>query len=371
MKIKYPALLFPLLISCQFCFAQITPKVAAVIDDFGKRINKNLSDDNIHGSISVAIVKGDQIIWSGAFGYAAKDKEVPANTGNIYRIGSITKVFTATLLMQLVAEGKVKLDDPVENYLPEIKNLKGYADAGSKITFRQLASHTAGLKREPDLSGASVGPLVKWEEKLLTCIPKTSFIGKPGGQFLYSNMGFAMLGLALQRITGVPYMQMVQQRILTPLHMADTFFALPDDKLDRLAEGMENSNGKINTKLPVNDLQGRGYRVPNGGLFSTPTDLSKFALSLMGKPALLSEKSRKEMQQIPAGGDNYSLGLMLIKKRGLNIIGHDGSVAGYTANMAIEQDSGYAVILMRNYNKGETAIVGSVNILLEELKKAE
>ncbi|MES2278719.1 MAG: serine hydrolase domain-containing protein [Bacteroidota bacterium] len=371
MKFKYPTLLFLTLLSTQLCIAQLNPKIAPIIAAFGQRINNDLAKDNIHGSISVAIMKDDQIIWSGAFGYANSKTDTLANTSNIYRIGSITKIFTSTLMMQLVEEGRIKLDDPVENYLPEIKNLDGYANLGTKITFRQLASHTAGLKREPDLSGASVGPLDQWEAKLLTCIPKTGFVGKPGGQFLYSNMGVAILGLALQRITGVPYMQMVQQRILTPLHMNDTFFALPDDKRSRMAEGMENSNGKVNTKLPLSDLKGRGYRVPNGGIFSTPTDLAKFAFSLQGKPALLTAKSRKIMQEIPDGGENYGLGLMIIKKRGLNIIGHDGSVPGYTADLAIEQNSGYAVILMRNYNKGATNLVGASNILLEELKKMD
>lgn len=369
MKFKYPTPLLLLLLCTQISFAQLDPKLAPVIAAFGKRINDDLTKDNIHGSISVAIIKKDKVIWAGAFGYAAKDRDINADTANIYRIGSITKMFTAVLMMQLVEEGKIKLDDPVENALPEIKNLSGYAEAG-KLTYRQLASHTAGLKREPDMSGASTGPLEQWEDKLLKCIPRTGFVGKPGQQYLYSNMGFAMLGLALSRVTGVPYMQMVQERILNPLHMTDTFFALPDDKRGRLAEGMENSDGKINVKLPVQELKGRGYRVPNGGIYSTPKDLAKFALALMGKATLLKPKSLREMQEIPDSGKTYGLGVMTFKKRDLNIIGHDGSVPGYTADLAIEQNSGYAVILMRNYNKGETNMYNAPIVLLEELKNA-
>ena len=317
MKPKYLPLIFFafLLASCQHCFGQFNLKQSDIIEQFGKQLNADLERDNLHGSMSVAIVKNDRIIWSAAFGYASREKDIPADTGSIYRIGSITKTFTATLLMQLVEEGKLKLDDPVENYLPEIKNLNGYAAAG-KITFRQLASHTSGLKREPDMKGADVGPLDQWEQKVISCIPSTSFNSKPGEQFLYSNIGYALLGLAISRATGIPYMEMVQERILAPLHMNDTFFVITDDKLPRLAEGISNnSRGMINTKLPLREIAGRGYRVPNGGIFSTPRDLSKFVMSLTGNPALLKAKSRKEMQSIPDGGKNYGLGLMIIKNK--------------------------------------------------------
>lgn len=369
MKKQYSALLFlvALAFSCQHCFGQLDPKIAPIINQFKAQLLADVQRDNVHGSISIAIIKDNHIIWADAVGYASSEKDTPADTTTIYRIGSITKTFTATLLMQLVQEGKIKLDDQVENYLPEIKKLSGYADAG-KITFRQLASHTSGLKREPDVSGANSGLLEHWESKLLSCIPNSSFNSKPGEQFLYSNIGYAILGLALSRAAGVPYMQMVQQRILDPLHMSDTFFALPNNKRARLAEGMENEKGTINTNLPLQELKGRGYRVPNGGIFSTPTDLAKFVISMIGKPALLSDKSFAEMQEIPQGGKNYGLGLMITNSRVINAIGHNGSVPGYTSRFAIEKNSGYAVILMRNYNVGVTNLDLAALGLLKQLR---
>lgn len=221
------------------------------------------------------------------------------------------------------------------------------------------------------MPGANLGPDSLWETKLLSCIPNTSFNSKPGQDYLYSNMGYAILGLALSRVSGVPYLQMVQQRILTPLHMEDTFFELPQEKRARLAEGMENTEGEVNTRLPLREVNGRGYRVPNGGIFSTPRDLAKFVASLNGKPALLTAKSRRQMQSVPNGGKNYGLGLMLVNKRDLDVIGHNGSVPGYTAQFAIEQQSGYGVILMRNYNKGSTNLEAISLKLLRELKQAD
>ncbi len=336
---------------CPSCFSQLNTKTARALKNLENELSEGLVTDHLHAGISMAVIKGDQVIALAAYGFANTVSDAPADTNTIYRVGSITKTFTATLLMQLAEEKKLALDDTVEKVLPEIKNLDGYADAGP-VTFRQLASHTAGLNREPDMKNASVGLLNDWEAKLLTCIPHTSFNSKPGFQFLYSNMGYALLGLSLQRITGVPYMQMVQDRILTPLHMDDTFFALPADKKSRMAQGIDNSSGKINTSLPEKEFEGRGFRVPNGGLYSTPRDLAKFVMSLMGKPPLVSANSLSQMLNIPRGGKEYGLGLVIFDSP--DIIGHSGSVPGYTAQFTIDRRSGYAVILMRNQNMGST-----------------
>jgi len=259
------------------------------------------------------------------------------------------------------------LDDPAENYVPEVKNLKGYS-ADTKFTIRQLASHTSGLSREPDERGADVGPIEKWQDKLLSIIRQTGFNSKPGKQFFYSNIGFAILGLALERATGVRYIQMIQQRIFKPLHMNNSFFIMTPDKLPQLAQGIFNDrNGSTNTKLPVTELEGRGYKVPNGGIFTTPNDLSKFVIAMMGKSDLLKPSSLKEMRSAPAGGKDYGLGLMLFKNGQLGMIGHSGVVPGYTSQFLINRDTGYAVILMRNYNFGSTDMERVAVDLLKKL----
>jgi CubicO group peptidase (beta-lactamase class C family) len=361
-------LLLSLITLSQNSFAQTSAGLTPIITGLSKQLSTDINNDNIHGSISVVLFKNNRVLWSGAFGTTRRGSGNPADSSTIYRIGSITKIFTSTLLMQLVEEGKVKLDDPVENNLPEIKNLRGYAKAG-KITYRQLASHTAGLMREPDVTDGDIGPTEQWEQKLLALLPHCSFNSKPGMQYLYSNIGVAILGLALSRVSGVPYIQMVQQRILTPLHMDDTYFILPDNKLSRLAQGIENNDrGEIDTRLPLSELSGRGYRVPNGGIFSTPRDLSKFAMSLIGLPPLLTAESRAEMRTVPEGGTRYGLGLMLINS---HVFGHNGSVPGYTSQLLIDENSGYGVILMRNYNHGATNLEGFAISLLKELKGIE
>ena len=170
--------------------------------------------------------------------------------------------------MQLVEERKVKLDDPVEKYLPEIKSLKGYSDK-TIITLIQLASHTSGLEREPDMPGASLGPVDQWESKLLSGIPYTSFKTIPGTSFQYSNVGYALLGLTLERASGVPYIQMVQQRIFMPLHMDNTFFSVPENKMADLAEGFLSSKENLRNEYKRKPFIAGGYRQHIGWLHRT------------------------------------------------------------------------------------------------------
>jgi CubicO group peptidase (beta-lactamase class C family) len=367
--------IYALLAPNPYCFGQESSRDSGVIAEFGKRLRSDTKKDNLHGSISAAIVKNGKPIWAGAFGYATRDKDIAADTSTIYRIGSITKTFTATLLMQLVEERKVELDDPVEKYLPEIKFLKGYSDK-TIITLRQLASHTSGLKREPDMPGASLGPVDQWESKLLSCIPYTSFNSSPGTRYKYSNIGFALLGLTLERASGIPYIQMVQQRIFTPLHMDNSFFLMPENKMAELAEGIVHFKKNTRDKIKKSSsLQGGldstlgGYTVPCGGIYSTPLDLAKFTLALMGKTPLLEPESLREMQVTPPGGMNYGLGLMFARYGKLGFIGHGGTVRGYSAQFSIEGRNVYAVALLRNYNRGKTNLPLGSRKFLAKLSK--
>jgi CubicO group peptidase (beta-lactamase class C family) len=359
----------------QYCSGQESSRDSSVITEFANRLSSDTKKDDVHGSISAAIIKNGKVIWAGAFGYATRNKDIIADTNTIYRIGSITKTFTATLLMQLVEEKKVKLDDPVEKYLPEIKSLKGYSDK-TIITLRQLASHTSGLIREPDMPGASVGPVDQWESKLLSSIPYTSFKSSPGTSFQYSNIGYALLGLTLERASGIPYIQMVQQRIFMPLHMVNTFFSVPENKRTELAEGFvifkKNLREEINENASsqgIIDSTLGGYTVPCGGIYSTPLDLAKFVIALMGKTPLLQPESLMEMQVIPPGGSYYGLGLMLARYKKLDFIGHGGLVRGYLAQLSIEKNNVYAAVLLRNYNRGKTNFAVGSRKLLSKLSK--
>ncbi len=343
-----------------------------IVRDFEKQLQKDLKDDNIEGSISVAIIKEDKIVWSKALGWSDQENKVLADTSIIYRTGSISKSFTAFLMMQLVEEGLIKLNDPIELYLPEIRALKGYSDS-TKITFLQLSTHTSGLIREPELEGAASGSIGNWESKIIESIPKTSFENRPGEQFNYSNIGYGILGLSLSRAAGKPFVELVKDKIFIPLKMNSSYFQIPNDRTVSLAKGMDGGPfGEIDVETPRIEHAGRGYKVPNGGIYSTPNDLAKFMMSNMGYRALLKPETLNLMQTKKlANGDNYGLGFFISEGNGITIIEHGGAVSGYTAQLAFERDSKYGVIIMRNYNWGTTDLSLRSHILLRDLNKLE
>ncbi|MBL0744471.1 serine hydrolase domain-containing protein [Chryseolinea lacunae] len=364
------AILFTILISG--CSKSIKSSSEAesldsVISRFERTLKDDLAEDNIDGSISAAIVQDNKIIWSKAFGYSDRTSKTLADTSTIYRTGSITKSFTAFLLMQLVQEGVVNLNDPVETYLPEVKQLKGYS-ASTKITLLQLATHTSGLSREPELEDAAAGPIEHWEDKIIASIPTTSFEGQVGKNFSYSNIGYGILGLSLSRAAHKPFMELIQDRIFTALKMNASYFKVPANMSSHVAVGLNGGPEELETETPNMEHAGRGYKVPNGGIYSTPNDLAKFIMAMRGHPALLSPANLKIMQTREVSGmDNYGLGFFINKDGDLEIVNHGGAVAGYTAQLSFDRNGKFGVIIMRNYNFGETDLQARSSELLKAL----
>lgn len=338
-----------------------------IIHEFADRIEKDLEEDNVKGSISVTIVKRDSIIWSGAFGPADIKKNIDADSATIYRTGSISKSFTAFLMMQMVQEGAIEINEDIEKYLPEISGLKGYSDS-TKITFLQLASHTSGLIREPNLENAAEGPIEEWESKVLESIPKTSFQSKPGEKFNYSNIGYGILGLAISRAAQKSFIELVAEKIFKPLNMTNSFFIVPESRLADLAKGMDISSIGEKNSQSQKEHKGRGYKVPNGGIYSTPNDLAKFIAGNMGHLEILSIDNLIIMQSKHTPEGNYGLGYFLYEDSTISTVGHGGGVAGYTCNLIFEKESQYGVILMRNYNRGNTNLNAASLELIRKLK---
>jgi CubicO group peptidase (beta-lactamase class C family) len=335
----------------------------AALAKFDADVAQRLAAD-AGGFVSVAVFRGDTIVWSKGYGMADIELKLAANDLTIGRIGSISKTFTAVALMQLVERGTISLDDPVEKYLPEIRNLAKPPAGAKTITFRMLASHTAGLQREPGLPDAAAGPIAEWENKVLASIPTTGFLTPPGTAYAYSNIGFGILGLAVSRAAKTPFMDLVTKQVLTPLAMtSSTYVVKSHDLLDRLAVGYmrDAATGKLTSDLPTREHLGRGYKVPNGGIYSTTGDLARFAAALMGegKVQVLTQRSREEMMRPQAPSTVYGFGLMIRTTNGETFIGHGGSVAGYNADLLFNPRTklGVAVLRTTSYNPPTTPLL--------------
>jgi CubicO group peptidase (beta-lactamase class C family) len=280
------------------------------------------------------------------------------------------------LLLRLVDRRVVGLDDPMERWLPEIATVSGLPEDAPPVTLRTVASHTAGLEREPANREAMVtGPLALWEERIVESLRNTAYDTLPGARYQYSNIGYGALGLALSRAAGTPFMELVEREVFAPLGMTgSTFVALGGELEPRLATGYVNRrDGSIDAEQPRREHAGRGYKVPNGGVYSTVADLGRFLGAVAGVPGLriLSEESRREMiavQTPESPTEGYGLGLSITTTDdGLTLVGHGGSVAGYTAYMAVEPESGVGVVLLRNYQRGETNLGAAARRLIGEL----
>lgn len=348
--------------------------IDAILDQFEEQLQKDIEDDNLNGSISMAIVKGDKVLRSKAFGDTDLNHHA-ADTSTIYRIGSVTKSFTALLMMQLAQEGIIQIDDSIEKYLPEIRGLVGYSDS-TKITFGQLASHTSGLHSGPNYGKPANATVKEWESLLLKCIPATSFGSRPGRRYSYSNIGFAILGLALSRAAEKSYIELIQTRIFNPLHMNNSFLLVPEERQSDLAQGRWGGPmGEVDDVRPKEDHTNIGWSVANGGIFSTPNDLTKFMFSMMGYSDILSEDYLEMMQttQTPVEKwqENYGYGFTIYQDSIISTVGHQGGNPGYRANFLFEKETKYGVILLRNYSWGITDLNLRSTVLLRKLKEFE
>jgi CubicO group peptidase (beta-lactamase class C family) len=353
----------------------VPPQWRAPIEKLATAIRADVARDTI-GGITAAVVQGGDVVWAEGFGWADRDKRIPADAQTIYRIGSISKSFTAVALAQLAARGTVNLDDPAANYLAEINNFAQPRAGAKPVTLRHLATHTAGIIREPRLQGAAAGPIAEWENRITASIPLTSFDTLPGARYAYSNIGYGVLGLTISRAARVPFMQLVADNIFKPLRMQSSTFVITPALASHLAVGYSNSARGIDTEAPKREHDGRGYKVPNGGIYSTVGDLAHFIGGMTGAlgDAVLDAKWRSEVMRVqtpenPRNG--YGLGFSIrTTDDGRRLVSHGGSVAGYTAHIVFDPDARIGVILLRNYNSGRTNLATAATSLLSELVQA-
>jgi CubicO group peptidase (beta-lactamase class C family) len=328
------------------------------------------------GGATIGIVLEGRLAWSKSYGLADIEANLPPNDATVYRIGSISKQFAAIALLQLARNGKLHLSDPVEKFFPEINKISGKWAGAAPITLLQLATHTAGLSREPEpIERFTHGSEAQWEDTVIKALPTVRYQYEPGTRYSYSNIGYAILGAAIGRAAGQPYTDYVRKNILAPLEMTSTGFTASPGMRERLAKGYTVHNGAPDSSGSHRELvEGRGYKVPNGALFTTITDLAKFVAfetgagpeDVLPRQALLDNFSRVST----ATGDlssGYGIGFQVIRRGNLVAVGHGGSVAGYTAGAYILSAAKIGIIFLRNSGRGFPSDV--VLKALEELQQ--
>jgi CubicO group peptidase (beta-lactamase class C family) len=368
------------------------PGLPAAVSRLERQILADVAADGV-GSMAAAVVVGDSVVWQAAFGTADRDMGLLASPTTLYRAGSLAKPVTALALLALVERGVVALDDPVEPLVPELRRLANRSPDHPPITFRHLAAHTSGLDREPGTSRATRGADRTWQLRLAAALPATAVLAPPGERYFYSNVGYGVLGLALERAAGRPYQSLVRELVFEPLGMTSSYLDAPRDAWRRVAAGYVNpAPDSIDPRVPRAEHRGRGYRTPSDGLYSTVGDLARLAMAMSGalgdvvigagsrEAALRDQVSRTDGPWTPAGASasasvattGYGLGFQLHRIGDTVIAGHSGTVAGYAAYLAFDPDTRIGVVLLRNYNHGATNLgATAVRTVLELIEAAD
>ncbi|HUY99239.1 MAG TPA: serine hydrolase domain-containing protein [Thermomicrobiaceae bacterium] len=294
-----------------------------------------------------------------AYGVTSLETEQPVTPDTLFQIGSISKVFTATLAMMLVDDGKLDLDTPVSTYLPDLELAD--TEALRTITLRHLFSHTSGLDGDRFTDyGLGDDALVKAIAEFNTLRQLT----RPGELWTYCNSGFYLAGRVIEQVTGGVFEQVMRERVFEPLGLERTFLFAHEAIVYPVAVGhTPKEPGAAEHEVA------RRYPLPRcvnaaGGIISTVGDLLKFAgFHLAGGTVdgkqLLSGKSAAAMQQpqTVAGNfaEHYGIGWALHTVAGEPVVGHGGSTNGFQAQLQLVPTRDYALAVLTNSGRGAAA----------------
>jgi len=310
-------------------------------------------------SASIAIARDGRIVYLRGYGDARLEPKTPAEPGMRYAIGSVSKQFTAAAILLLQQDGKLSLDDKVAKYFPDLSR-------ANDITIRQLLSHTSGYQDYwpqdymfPLMVEAVTpeGIMDRWARKPLDY--------EPGTQWQYSNTGYVIAGRIVEKVSGKPLFQFLQERIFTPLQMK----SVQDFDREPLSAG--NAGGYTSFALGpprAAGASGAGWLFGAGELAMTAEDLARWDISIINR-GLLSESSYRALETdtlLTSGvGTRYGLGVGVRLENERRKIAHDGAVIGFTADNRVYPDDRTAIVVL--VNKYPSAATSQISDKLVEL----
>ena len=295
-----------------------------------------VQDELFTGTVLVA--RNGKPIFRKGYGAANREWTIPNAIDTRYRIGSITKQFTSAAILRMVDEGKLGLDDPIKKYLP------GLPASWEQATIRQLLSHTSGIPSHTSLenSDTKMWPVKHTPRELIDLLKGLPLNYEHGAKFRYNKMGFVLLGHLIETVSGMSYLDYLEQKLLKPLKLHNSGYDDGRKLVARMAQ--DYSDG------PDDVLKGRFFHMSNahaaGAMYSTVDDLLAWQQMLInGK--VLSPASLKAM--LTDGGHRNGLGWFLRERLSRTLYEHGGSVGGYSTLLVYYPDDKVTVIILSNY----------------------
>lgn len=326
-------------------------------------VRKELQERQAPGG-AIAIVQGDQVVYSRGFGVASVETGEPLRPEMLFRLGSTTKMFTAAAVVLLAEQGKLDLNEPIGRHIP------GLAPKLAALTAHQLLSHTSGILDEAPMFGSHDDDALKREATSWT---DARFFAEPGEVYSYSNPGYWLAGLLAEQVGGKPYADQVAASIFSPLGMSRSTFRPTMAMTYPLAQGHDLIDGKPQIIRPTAN---NSASWPAGSIFSNVTDLSRWITAFVNAgrldgrqvlPAALFATLSTPRAAIPGATSKYGYGVQVGEWRGLQVVEHGGSRSGYGSIIRMVPSRRFGVVVLAN--RTGVSLTRSVNAAIEAALK--
>jgi CubicO group peptidase (beta-lactamase class C family) len=328
------------LASVPVCAQVISPSDEALAD-LDRFIEDHLDQNVIPGAL-VAVASGGEILHIKGYGLANVELSVPVSEDSVFEIGSISKQFVAAAALMLVEEGRLDLDAGIHEYLPYLPG------EWLGITMRQLLNHTSGIPDYEEIRSYDVYRYRLTPEEVIRIAQSRPVDFAPGQGWYYSNTGYFLASMIVERIEGLPIGAVLEKRIFGPLEMTATRFADPEAIIaNRVAGYWVNRVGELINRNPTETSS----TLAAGGLLSSAGDLAKWDAALAGDELLGAESKRIMWTSavLPSGEDTeYALGWRVTPYLGMRSQSHSGQVAGFVAHFARYPENDVAFIVFMN-----------------------
>lgn len=338
--------------------------------------------------LAVGIVRDGQLAYARGFGVASLERGTPVTTRTLFHVASVTKPFVATAIMQLVEQGKIKLDEPVVTYLPYFT----VADPrGRTITVRQLLTHTSGMPDVTDYEWSRPQNDEGALERYVRGLADRQLLWAPGSRYAYSNIGFEILGDVIAKVSGRSFEEYVSAEILAPLRMTSSSLLLARADPALLASGYTRATRSGDApNVPIAAYPYNRVHGPSSNLMTNVIDLSRWAMVNLHRGELdgvrILSPASYDLLWTPAAevefcrppghtecrkpGGSVGLSWFLQKKNGELVVSHGGGDDGFVTEFVLIPDRSFAFIMMSNSDQaglsGLRAIESQVLLLAEE-----
>ena len=345
-------------------YANLT-EISTQLDEY---LSAHAKNKDFSGSVIVA--NQDKVIFSNSYGLSDYENDVSNTINTKFRLGSLSKPFTSLAIMILQERGRLNIEDPISQYIPDYPR-------GKQIKIRHLLTHTSGI---PNYTAFYDHKFFmkhrRSPHEIIETFKDKDLLFDPGSRFEYSNSGYVLLGYIIERVAGKSYAEYIRESIFDPLNMQDSDY----DRSFALVKGRARGYIQAGTDFENADFVDMSVPYSAGGLYSSVMDLMKFSRAILQKRIVL-DKTWKQIftSYYPTGYSHYGLGWFIDKIYDKKRISHPGAIQGFSAHLAIFPEDNFIIALLCNIefapleqiSRGIIGILLKKNIRIPPLKKTE